>query len=594
MNYHLLFITALLLALVVAAGCVGISQEQVAAYIRAKATEAAIQQTIIMVRATATAQAAATATALAPAPTPQPTPTPTAPAVPPTIEAAACQELVVNGGFEAKEGWTFARTSRSAGYTGSVTYQGARAARLGVVPPKPDRRSHSSAYQRVHLPAEADLTLTFRYQPHSENCSGDYQETMLLTNRYGRLRTLMRVRENEDQWLERSFDVTRYAGREVVLYFSVFNNGDGCRTWMYLDQVSLLACPKGVEEVPVAPLTATPSPTPTATSTSTPTPSATPTTSPGVTATPVSPTWTATAVVSAPSPTVVATATSTPSELVKAGTPTPTSEVSIHVPGSGRVNVRTGPGLKFGIMTTIGRGRDYPVIGANETRTWWRICCVNDRPGWVSAAVVAERGDTSNVPIVGPVLPDDLYVKWQIRWECHSAGCKADRCQGESVAKAKRRVDERWLEVERQVTWEDEACGQPAQWITLVDIYGSEEKAEPGTKPVYRTWEGVYPGPANESVKIAGQDTPVWCTEPRTKEQDMGDGWVVVYEGRACYDIPTGMMLGLHYIKKWLFTGTFHGRQYEREYFGDYELYQEAIAETNVPVGRSEQSATSE
>jgi hypothetical protein len=40
----------------------------------------------------------------------------------------------------------------------------------------------------------------------------------------------------------------------------------------------------------------------------------------------------------------------------------------------------------------------------------------------------------------------------------------------------------------------------------------------------------------------------------------------------------------MEYTKRWLFTGTVGGQKYERQYFGDHEVYQQILTGTNVPL----------
>jgi hypothetical protein len=53
----------------------------------------------------------------------------------------------------------------------------------------------------------------------------------------------MRALRNDRAWRQVEADLTRFAGRDVVLYFNAFNEGDGQRTWMFVDDVSVQACP---------------------------------------------------------------------------------------------------------------------------------------------------------------------------------------------------------------------------------------------------------------------------------------------------------------------------------------------------------------
>jgi len=284
--------------------------------------------------------------------------------------------------------------------------------------------------------------------------------------------------------------------------------------------------------------------------------------------------------------TLTPTGTLTPSPTpTPTGTPTPQFEAYVRPAGSFQVNVRTGPGLAWEPFTTIAPGQDVRIIGTNPERTWWRICCVADgKAGWVSAQVTQARGDLDQVPVIEPVLPEDLYAVWRIRWECHSPGCKFDQCEGQSVARVRKVLNERWLEIERKATWEGE-CGEPFTWITQVDRYTGEEKPLPGDGQMFRFFEGpANVGEVNRALTLDGKRLPMWCTEPRSREEEHEGGWTIVFEGEACYDLQSGMLLTMGYFKRWLFTGTFEGKQYERQYFGDYEVYEQVLEETNVKL----------
>jgi hypothetical protein len=50
--------------------------------------------------------------------------------------------------------------------------------------------------------------------------------------------------ENSGDWQQRSFDLTPYRGRSIVIYWEVFNDDllARPRTWMFLDDVSVRVC----------------------------------------------------------------------------------------------------------------------------------------------------------------------------------------------------------------------------------------------------------------------------------------------------------------------------------------------------------------
>ncbi|MBC7223170.1 MAG: hypothetical protein H5T59_02675 [Anaerolineae bacterium] len=188
-----------------------------------------------------------------PVPPPWPTPTPT---------TWPCWEGVVNGSFLNNQGWVISPDPRPATYTTERWHTGGRAMFLGNMT-QPDAVSHSAIRQVVEIPSEAAYArLRFWYWPWSEDTSGsDHQELALLDPATGiTLGTpWRRLRANEEVWLSEELDLLGYKGRRIELYFNVYNDGNGRRTAMYLDDVSLVIC----RQPPPSP----PPPTPTPTST---------------------------------------------------------------------------------------------------------------------------------------------------------------------------------------------------------------------------------------------------------------------------------------------------------------------------------------
>ncbi|MFQ3567542.1 MAG: SH3 domain-containing protein [Aggregatilineales bacterium] len=71
------------------------------------------------------------------------------------------------------------------------------------------------------------------------------------------------------------------------------------------------------------------------------------------------------------------------------------------------VNVRSGPGLNFGILTVLGPTTIAPVIGRLPDNSWYQIN-LNGQIGWVSLAVVRVGGNCAGVAIVQPPTPIPL------------------------------------------------------------------------------------------------------------------------------------------------------------------------------------------
>lgn len=202
-----------------------------------------------------------------------------------------CAEQVKNKSFEWTGAWTLANTPRPASYTTDTAYDGARSMRLGVTPSTWDTYSHSSAYQRISIPAGATKpTLSFWYKSYTEDavrstewkaadslgydpadvilgrestqkCCGelDWQEMLLLDTNYRLLSggVVMRQNRNVNTWTRVTYDLSPYKGMDIVLYFNVINDGNGKRTWMYVDDVSVNLCGQQVRfEPPTTTVTA--------------------------------------------------------------------------------------------------------------------------------------------------------------------------------------------------------------------------------------------------------------------------------------------------------------------------------------------------
>ncbi len=65
------------------------------------------------------------------------------------------------------------------------------------------------------------------------------------------------------------------------------------------------------------------------------------------------------------------------------------------------VNVRLGPGTEYGLAGTVNQGQEFTILGRNESRTWWKICCVNGQEAWVFDDLTDEDNEKS-----APVITD--------------------------------------------------------------------------------------------------------------------------------------------------------------------------------------------
>ncbi|MFM8319700.1 MAG: hypothetical protein ACKOC5_02200, partial [Chloroflexota bacterium] len=176
-----------------------------------------------------------------------------------------CAERISNGGFESTSAWYIPTTAFSAGYSTYLKRSGARSMRTGIVYTYHNRYAYSDVRQTVTIPAwSASTTLRFyAYQMSGETylapadrsisptaaelgpdaASGDVQYLLVLDQWGNWLDTLVWERSNASYWRQFSFNLNRFAGQTIMLQWGSYNNGYSGVTSMYVDDVSLQACP---------------------------------------------------------------------------------------------------------------------------------------------------------------------------------------------------------------------------------------------------------------------------------------------------------------------------------------------------------------
>jgi len=176
--------------------------------------------------------------------TPTPIATYTATPTPEPVQTV-CTELLRDPGFEVGDGWNISQTPRQARRTQERWHEGQWSMLLGITDPAEDIFSFSSVWQDTHIPAGVtSAVLSFWHFPISDD-PDDRQLVEVRAPNDGLQHRLLGTgpASNSRQWERLAFDLTEhYAGRDVRLYFGVFNRGTAGVTAMYLDDVSLLAC----------------------------------------------------------------------------------------------------------------------------------------------------------------------------------------------------------------------------------------------------------------------------------------------------------------------------------------------------------------
>jgi hypothetical protein len=212
-------------------------------------------------------------------PTPTATSTTVASSTPTATIPPACEQVIINGGFEDDNGWRIPITPYQARYSVVQAHTGSRSMRAGIVDPQDNRLSYSTALQKITIPLAAEnqilhvqlfplstepASLTLPTNPlaiteEEAASSGDAQIVLLLDVNGQVIESLLVDRRNDETWMGYSFDLSHRAGETVQIYFGVYNNGSDGVTGMYIDDVSLGSC-----------ASATPTPTATATATKKP------------------------------------------------------------------------------------------------------------------------------------------------------------------------------------------------------------------------------------------------------------------------------------------------------------------------------------
>lgn len=123
------------------------------------------------------------------------------------------------------------------------------------------------------------------------------------------------------------------------------------------------------------------------------------------------PTFTPTAVGQAPTPVPpaaqpaepIAPPTDTPTpEPQVTDTPTPEPQARVFV-NIAVANVRTGPGVEYGLAGSVNQGQELEVLGKNPEGTWWQVCCVNGQQVWIFGEIV--RAENTDAVAVAQSLP---------------------------------------------------------------------------------------------------------------------------------------------------------------------------------------------
>jgi len=164
-----------------------------------------------------------------------------------SVNAATCQELVADGGFESSAGWQTVATGSYSLFSNFLTRSGAQAAHLAGVNAAAD-----SAVTSLTLPANQSIALSFWWQVHTEERAGGYDAlSLLLTDSQGK--PLYAVAGLTDlnaasTWQQVQADLSAFAGQTVQLRLAAKTDGS-LVTDFFVDDLSVTACAATTEKI---------------------------------------------------------------------------------------------------------------------------------------------------------------------------------------------------------------------------------------------------------------------------------------------------------------------------------------------------------
>lgn len=173
------------------------------------------------------------------------------------------------------------------------------------------------------------------------------------------------------------------------------DDNNGAKGWMAAQQVIIF----GLDELPVVAIATTAASNSPATTAPAPVQANTPTTT--TLPAQIISTTTATGVITNVAPVQTPAPSVTSTEPVTASTATSaTAMATITAAG---LNVRSGPGTNYAVITKVAAGQTYPVQARNGASSWLQISLAGDQLGWVATQYVKLNRTVSTLPISAQV-----------------------------------------------------------------------------------------------------------------------------------------------------------------------------------------------
>ncbi|WP_437773800.1 fibronectin type III domain-containing protein [Arthrobacter sp. KNU40] len=164
----------------------------------------------------------------------------------PVTPTGTTSSAITNGGFESGlSSWTTGGVRAPVAST--TAHTGTGSALLGLASGA-EPLGDSSLSQTITVPATGTTTLSFWYQPHTndDTCNGttcryDWMEAQFRSTSGTTLASLFKLSSDSGTWTQFSADLSAYKGQTITLWFNVHLDGSSPAddTWMYLDDITL-------------------------------------------------------------------------------------------------------------------------------------------------------------------------------------------------------------------------------------------------------------------------------------------------------------------------------------------------------------------
>jgi uncharacterized protein YgiM (DUF1202 family) len=156
---------------------------------------------------------------------------------------------------------------------------------------------------------------------------------------------------------------------------------------------------------------------------------------------------------------------------------------------TGALNVRSGPGVGYGVVTTVGQGQTVTLLGRNSNSSWARVRVASGQEGWVNVTLIQPNVAINSLPVVEtPALPATAVLitgAANVRSGPSLAfGSVAVIYQGTTVSLLGRNADTSWVKVRLSNSvegWVNTSLLQPNVTVSSLPVLDGSTPPGSGT-----------------------------------------------------------------------------------------------------------------